>query len=83
MNLQLWHQRDNLDPQLKNIFLRLPALQTFEFRGEIRMLATLCAMCCQVRARKCSKCFQHYIFIILQKKLCVLQRSRLIIDNEL
>ncbi|XP_043679615.1 uncharacterized protein LOC122634589 [Vespula pensylvanica] len=54
LNLQLWHQRDNLDLPLKNLFLRLPALRTFEFRGEIRMLATLCAMCCQVRAGKCN-----------------------------
>ncbi|KAK2578038.1 hypothetical protein KPH14_008455 [Odynerus spinipes] len=54
LNLQLWHQRDHLDSQLKNLFLRLPNLQIFEFTGEIRKLATLCAMCCQVRARKCS-----------------------------
>ncbi|KAI4492536.1 hypothetical protein M0804_002327 [Polistes exclamans] len=64
LNLQLWHQRDNLDSPLKKLFLRLPALQTFEFTGEIRTLQALYSMYYQVLARKCNV---NYVNIHLQK----------------
>ncbi|XP_076163426.1 uncharacterized protein LOC143144669 [Ptiloglossa arizonensis] len=54
--LQIWHNRENLDNQLKKLFLNLPLLQVFEFIGEIRTLKTLCAMCCQIRSGNCSIC---------------------------
>lgn len=52
--LQLWHNRQNLDTQLRRLFLYLPSLRVFEFIGEIRTLKTLCAMCCQIRSCRCS-----------------------------
>ncbi|XP_043260083.1 uncharacterized protein LOC122401792 [Colletes gigas] len=52
--LQLWHNRENLDNQLRKLFLNLPSLQIFEFIGEIRMLKTLCAMCCQICSGSCN-----------------------------
>ncbi|XP_078050755.1 uncharacterized protein LOC144477141 [Augochlora pura] len=54
--LRFWHNRENLDVQLKKIFLDLPCLRVFEYTGEIRMLKTLCAMCCQIRSNKCKVC---------------------------
>ncbi|XP_053994523.1 uncharacterized protein LOC128884882 [Hylaeus volcanicus] len=54
--LQLWHNRENLDNQLRKLFLDLPSLRVFEFIGEIRMLKTLCAMCCQIRSGSCNVC---------------------------
>ncbi|XP_076377893.1 uncharacterized protein LOC117219750 [Megalopta genalis] len=53
---RFWHNRENLDVQLKKIFLDLPCLRVFEYTGEIRMLKTLCAMCCQIRSNKCKVC---------------------------
>ncbi|XP_043803860.1 uncharacterized protein LOC122720878 [Apis laboriosa] len=52
--LQLWHNRQNLDTQLRRLFLYLPSLRVFEFIGEIRTLRTLCAMCCQIRSCRCN-----------------------------
>ncbi|XP_076223947.1 uncharacterized protein LOC116424749 [Nomia melanderi] len=62
--LQLWHNRENLDIQLKRLFLNLPSLQVFEYTGEIRMLKTLCAMCCQIQSGSCNV---HNVNIKLQK----------------
>ncbi|XP_024942357.1 uncharacterized protein LOC107269315 isoform X1 [Cephus cinctus] len=53
--LQLWHHRERLDTQLKKLFPSLPRMEIFEFVGEIQTLRTLCAMCCQIREKKCSK----------------------------
>ncbi|KAI4483348.1 hypothetical protein M0802_013477 [Mischocyttarus mexicanus] len=64
LNLQLWHQRDNLDSPLEKLFLRLPALRTFEFTGEIRKFKTLCSMCYQILARKCNV---NHVNVHLQK----------------
>ncbi|XP_076240242.1 uncharacterized protein LOC143182844 [Calliopsis andreniformis] len=52
--LQLWHNRENLDNQLKKLFLNLPVLQVFEFIGEIQAIKTLCAMFCQIRSGNCN-----------------------------
>ncbi|XP_076279076.1 uncharacterized protein LOC143208490 [Lasioglossum baleicum] len=54
--LQFWHNRENLDVQLKKLFLTLPSLRVFEYLGEIRMLKTLCAMCYQIRSGSCNVC---------------------------
>ncbi|KZC10263.1 hypothetical protein WN55_01379 [Dufourea novaeangliae] len=54
--LQLWHSRENLDIQLRKLFLNLPSLRVFEYVGEIRTLKTLCIMCCQIRSGSCSVC---------------------------
>ncbi|XP_026667077.1 uncharacterized protein LOC113463962 [Ceratina calcarata] len=52
--LQLWHNRQNLDEQLRKLFVYLPSLRVFEFIGEIRTLKTLCGMCCQIRSGRCN-----------------------------
>ncbi|XP_043517574.1 uncharacterized protein LOC122532659 [Frieseomelitta varia] len=52
--LQLWHNRQNLDNQLRHLFIYLPSLRFFEFVGEIRTLKTLCAICCQIRSGRCN-----------------------------
>ncbi|CAL7951547.1 unnamed protein product [Xylocopa violacea] len=57
--LQVWHNRQNLDNQLKKLFLYLPSLKVFEYIGEIRSLKTLCGMCCQIRSGRCNVCRVH------------------------
>ncbi|XP_033309171.1 uncharacterized protein LOC117210339 [Bombus bifarius] len=54
LSLQLWHNRQNLDDQLRRLFIYLPSLRVFEYIGEIRTLKTLCAMCCQIRSGHCN-----------------------------
>nr|XP_012134939.1 PREDICTED: uncharacterized protein LOC105661800 [Megachile rotundata] len=64
--LQLWHNRENLDNQLKNLFVNLPSLRVFEFIGEIRKLKTLCSMCLQIRSCCCKV---HSVNMQLQEVL--------------
>ncbi|XP_034935577.1 uncharacterized protein [Chelonus insularis] len=64
LNLRLWHQREDLDHLLKNIFINLPKLETFKFMGEIKTLQTISTMCCQIQMKQSSNVLIRILIMV-------------------